>query len=134
MGNLNLDPKHLFNQVGEHFNQMVAPKLMKTDIVETKTQYLVDVDLPGFKKRHLHVDYREDTLRIAAKYEAAGTVENSSDHLMLQERLTEDLSRAFYLPNVDRDKIEATFEDGVLHLSLPKINQDGEGMHNIPIE
>jgi Molecular chaperone (small heat shock protein) len=38
---------------------------MKTDVVEHDKDYQVTAEMPGFKKDDIHVDYRDDTLRIS---------------------------------------------------------------------
>ena len=42
-------------------------KLMKTDIRETDDNYIIDVDLPGFKKEDIKIDITDGYLNISAK-------------------------------------------------------------------
>jgi len=86
------------------------------DLYQEKDAFIVRAELPGFKKEDLNVEVADGVLTLTGhrKTEAATDTEKKST----QER---KVSRAISLPeHVQVDKIEATYEAGVLTIKLPK--------------
>ncbi|WP_220751331.1 Hsp20/alpha crystallin family protein [Apilactobacillus xinyiensis] len=104
---------------------------MKTDIIDNGDTYEVNAELAGFDKNDIHMDYRDNTLSINAKKNANHDEENSK--VVFSEISSNDIKRSFYLPNVDIKKIQASYEDGILNVVLPKVNGDNQG-HSISID
>ncbi|MCY6958184.1 heat shock protein Hsp18 [Clostridium brassicae] len=105
------------------FNDSIFPSALannefNVDVKETETSYIVDADLPGVKKEAIEIDYENNYLSIRAKRD--DIVEEKQDNYVRRERRYGQFSRSFYIDNVEEDKIEATFNDGVLKLTLPK--------------
>lgn len=99
-----------------------AKNLMKTDVRETENTYEVDVDLPGFKKEEIHVDFKDGYLTVSAEKEVdKDEKEKESGRMIRQERYSGNLERSFYVGDgVTAEQITASFENGVLRLSVPK--------------
>ena len=99
-----------------------AKNLMKTDVRETESTYEVDVDLPGFKKDEIHVDFKDGYLTVSARKEVdKDEKEKESGRMIRQERYSGNLERSFYVGDgVTAEEITASFENGVLRLSVPK--------------
>ena len=86
------------------------------DVYENEKEVLVIADLPGVKKEDLAVRVDADALVIEGRrlHEPKGSV-------LATEYRVADYRRSFNLPaGIDRDKIEAHLEQGVLKLHLPK--------------
>lgn len=118
--------RSLFDSVASH-NQM------KTDVVEHKDDYQVTSELPGFKKDDIHMDYRDNTLRIHATHNISKVAKNDKGRVLRKERSNSDVARAFYLPNVDLSKVSATYDGGLLKVTLPKVEKD-DSSHQINIK
>jgi HSP20 family protein len=89
------------------------------DIHETNDSYVVKADLPGVNKDDIHVDIRDNTLTIRGEKKYEEKV--SKDNYVRTERAYGTFLRSLILPqNVDADKIEAKYKDGVLELTIPK--------------
>jgi HSP20 family protein len=91
------------------------------DIVEKDNAFLATVDLPGLKKEDIEISLDEGVLTLSGerKLELEEGDENKSYRRI--ERSYGAFSRSFTLPQgVDLAKVEATFADGVLKLTLPK--------------
>lgn len=100
---------------------------LRTDITETKDAYLVEADLPGFSKENIQIELENNQLTIRAKRDEQTEEKDENDKVIRKERHFGEFVRSFYIDNVDQDKIEAKLENGVLKLTLPKINPDNEG-------
>jgi HSP20 family protein len=90
-----------------------------TDIVETDTHYVLRADLPGVAEEDLSIELDRDVLTISGQ--RRGRSEQRSGGYVRYERSTGSFRRSVRLPEgVDADAIEATFERGVLEISIPK--------------
>ena len=89
------------------------------DIVETNTDYVVSVDLPGVKPEDVKVEMEDGRLTISGKRETV--TEDKAKNVHRVERTRGSFHRAVSLPReVDVEKIDAKYEQGVLHVTLPK--------------
>ena len=119
-----LVPRNSFNLFDDFFNDEFfrEPKkaLMKTDIKEKKDKYVIDIDLPGFKKENISVSLNNGYLEISAKVDKE---DNSDDdeRVVRRERFYGECSRSFYVGDqITEEDIEAQFKNGVLKLEIPK--------------
>ncbi len=89
------------------------------DIREEEDKYIMEAEIPGFSKKDLDIKVEDNLLTIASNKEE--DKEENKNGYLLRERRQASFSRCFVLPkNVDRDKIDANYKNGVLTLSLPK--------------
>jgi HSP20 family protein len=98
---------------------MWMPRL---DLTETDGAFAARMDLPGLKREDIQVDVENNrlTVRGERKFEKREEKEN----VVRMERNYGTFFRAFALPeNVFTDGIEATFEDGVLTVQIPKAEE-----------
>lgn len=101
-----------------------AANMMKTDVQEHDDHYEVDIDLPGFKKDELSLSLRDGYLVIQA---SKGLDEDEKDKkngkYVRRERYAGSMSRTFYVGDeLKEEDIHAKYENGVLKLSVPKID------------
>jgi HSP20 family protein len=89
------------------------------DMYESDGNLVIKADLPGLKAESVDVSIVNDTLTIKGEYQSEEEREEENVHL--KERRYGKFQRAIRLPTgVDTEATEATFEDGVLMLTLPK--------------
>lgn len=89
------------------------------NISEDQNSYLLSLAAPGMKKDDFRVDLDGDTLTVHAEQESEE--EDNSKRFSRREYEYRSFSRSFMLPDgVDRDKIDARYENGVLQLTLSK--------------
>lgn len=101
-----------------------AKHLMKTDVRELENTYELDIDLPGFKKDEVKIDLKNGYLTISASKGLDKDEKDKKGHYIRQERYTGQCSRSFYVgEKVEPKDVHATFEDGILKLTLPKVEQ-----------
>lgn len=116
----------------DFFNAMSNRGNFRADLKETNDSYLVVADLPGVKKGDIDIEFQNDNLVITAKREEA--TEDNKESYVRRERHYGEFRRSFYIDNVDEDKVEAKFEEGVLRIHLPKLTKDDENKRKINIQ
>jgi HSP20 family protein len=90
------------------------------DVSENETQYVVSLDLPGVQIGDVKLEVHEDRLSISGTRSAANRPEGTQYHR--EERSFGAFQRTLVLPkNVDSDKVEASYQAGVLEVVVPKI-------------
>jgi len=89
------------------------------DIAEGKDIYTVKVELPGIDKKDVKVTVQDNVLMIQG--EKKQEIESKDENYHRVERSFGSFARSFRLPSlVKADKIDATYKDGVLTITLPK--------------
>ena len=95
-----------------------ARNMMKTDVRETDTTYEVDVDLPGFKKEDINVNYENGYLTISTSKGLDKDEKDKEGNYIRRERYAGSMCRSFYVGDaVSEEDIHAKYEDGILKLS-----------------
>ena len=91
------------------------------DIFETERELTLLADLPGVTAENLTIDLRENTLTLTGEVEP---FERADEEDILIEYEIGKYYRQFSLSNViDQSKIDANLTDGVLRLTLPKVEE-----------
>jgi HSP20 family protein len=89
------------------------------DIFETEGEITLVADIPGVKADNLHIDIRDNVLSLAGEVEAP---EGQGEVDVVREYDTGKYLREFTLSEmIDQSKIEAELKEGVLRLTLPKV-------------
>jgi HSP20 family protein len=92
----------------------------KTDIRDEGEHYLLEADLPGFKKEDISVNIEGDTLTIRAERSESTEEKDSKGNYIKRERSFGSFSRSFDLTGIRVEDIAAAYENGVLKLTMPK--------------
>jgi len=91
----------------------------KVDIRETEDSYVLEAELPGMNEKDIEVQVDDSLLTISSKNE--DEKEEKRDGYILKERRRNSFTRSFVLPkDVDKDSIDAQFDNGLLSLTLGK--------------
>jgi len=115
---LSKDPLNLFDDIWSGA-QMPAAPAFRVDISEDSSSFHIDAELPGLTKEQISLNIEDDVLTIKAERKQE-TEENRKDYHRV-ERMSGSYSRSFNLGEViDQNTIQADFENGVLHITLPK--------------
>lgn len=101
---------------------------MRMDVQEDDQAYRVTVDVPGVRKEDIDVAVEGTQVTISAEVKRQEQKEDKSKELH-SERFYGKAFRSFSLPNeVDSTKSEASYDGGVLRLTLPK-KSDSQSRH-----
>jgi HSP20 family protein len=93
------------------------------NIKEDEKNYTLELAIPGMDKKDLKIDINEDVLTISS--ETKNESEEEKDGYKRKEFSYSTFCRSFYIPeNVNRDKIGASYKDGILNIELPKMEEE----------
>ena len=96
--------------------------MMKTDIRDTDSSYELDIDMPGFKKEDIKAQLKDGYLTISASTSANNDEQDKDGRYIRRERYAGSCSRSFYVgEGVKEEDIRAKFENGILKLAIPKV-------------
>jgi len=97
-----------------------VPLRMKVDVTERSNAYVVTAELPGVRKEDIQVTIDGPSVTLAAEMKREKEAQ-TDERTLHTERLFGKLTRSFTLPQeLDEERAEAKFQDGVLELTLPK--------------
>ena len=92
------------------------------DITEMENEYIVKAELPGVNKEDVKITLESNILTIRGEKKQEENIKGDNYHRT--ERLYGTFQRSFKLPEtLKSDKIDATFKDGILIVSLPKAEE-----------
>jgi HSP20 family protein len=92
------------------------------DVAEHENEFVVKVELPGVTKDDVKITMQDNILTVRGEKKQEKETKDSSYHRV--ERAYGSFQRSFTLPTpVKNDKIEATYQDGILTVNLPKAEE-----------
>ena len=101
-----------------------AGREMLTDVKEHENHYEVEIDLPGFKKDEIKLELNEGYLTITASKGVDEEEKNKQGRIVRQERYSGVMQRTYYVgEQMKAEDIKAKYEDGVLKLEIPKVEE-----------
>ena len=112
----NLDPISFISQ-----HSTMSGSTFAVDITETDSDYKIVADLPGVDKDRLEVSIKDDQLSIAVNADEKSDEVVEGQKVIRRERSQGKVTRTFRLSKeLDSEKIQASYKDGVLNISIPK--------------
>lgn len=104
------------------FSEAFEPQI-KVDVSERPKEYLIRAEIPGAKKEDIHISIEGGYVHINAQTVSSAEERSADERVIRSECYCGSSSRAFQLPTeVVREKAKASYENGVLQLTLPKAN------------
>jgi HSP20 family protein len=93
------------------------------NIKENEKSFMLELAVPGMDKKDLKIDINEDVLTISS--ESKNEIEEEKDGYKRKEFSYSSFCRSFFIPeNVNREKIVASYKDGILNVELPKMEEE----------
>ncbi len=122
---------NLFN---DFFDGGWMPRMDSTapavNVKEDENRYEMDIAAPGLKKEFFRVDIDDNgnlSVKLENKFEHREEEKNekTKERYLRREFSYTNYEQSYLLPkNVDKDNITARVEDGILHIELPKIQEE----------
>jgi HSP20 family protein len=123
MDRLQREMNRLFSDAFAHPERRVAPGYPTINVWTNEESAVVTAELPGVKPDDIDISVEGDTLTLTGNRQPEELEEGEKYHR--RERRYGRFTRTFQLPfQVEVDKVEALFEKGVLHISLPRAEVD----------
>ena len=118
-------PHSLLNEMEHAFDRLFDDRALyggssnPVDIREEEDRYVLEAELAGLTEKDVEVKVENEILSLASRTQEER--EEKQGGYLIRERRAAGFRRSFYLPkDVDREKIAARFENGLLTLELPK--------------
>ena len=117
---MNLIPRSFFfdDDFDDFFKPVMRRNDVKCDIYEENDEYHIEMDIPGYDKKDINIEVKDGYLTIKASKETEDKKE--SKNYIRRERVVGSFTKSFALGDVDTDKIDAKFENGILNITIPK--------------
>lgn len=97
---------------------------MKCDIYEKDGVFYLEMDIPGFDKNDVDIQINDnDYLTITAEKTSINDDMDNKNYIR-KERVYGKYQRSFYVGEIDKNAIEASFENGILKISMPKKEEE----------
>ena len=133
LDNFNMDFEKFFNHF--HTRPLFFPHVVSTscDIEDIGKEILVKVDLPGVTKKDIKLDISENSIEISARHKDESKKNNKN--FLKKERTELSYYRVLPLPvKVLSGKAKAKLSDGILTITLPKVNPTKQKKKSIRVE
>ena len=114
----------MFDDFFNSFNSAVSARIPRVDIYEDKEGFYLDVELPGYVKEDVDLKIENHNLTIQTSdsfNKNLADTKSDREYLVKETYQKQSFKRTFSLPkDVDEEKIEATYTNGVLGIKIPK--------------
>lgn len=107
---------HFFNNDFLNWDFEINTGAPHYDIIENDDEYVLELMLPGFNKEDISINIEKDILKINGERKL-----NEKKNYNSKGSFFGEFNKVFNLPeNVNSDKIDASFENGILSIKIPK--------------
>ena len=121
MINMDLIPRKFYlDDIFDDFLSSRKDQNMRCDIYEKDGDYHIEMDVPGFDKKDISIEAKDGYLTIKAEKTNEQNEEDEKKNYIRRERTYGKYERSFYLGDLDQDKIDAEFTNGMLKITVPK--------------
>jgi len=122
-----------FGELSRTFEPESMLPTVSADVADHGDELVVSVDLPGYDQDDIDLRVDRDSVTISAEYEAEETDDDAQFHR--QERRRESVRRQIALPDeVQAQDATATYNNGVLTVTLPKLDPESTSGYQIDVE
>ena len=132
-----LMPNYLDNMFDDFFTPARSDDFsrMKCDIYLKDNNYIMEMDIPGFSKEDVNIEVDDnDYLTITAEKSTSNDSSDDDKNYVRKERSYGKYQRSFYVGDIDKENIDATFENGILKVTMPKKEEEKSSKKTIEIK
>lgn len=95
---------------------------MNADVQEFDNHYQLELELPGYQKEDIQAELNDGYLTIKAEHNESKDEKDKDGKYIRRERYSGHVQRSFYVgEEVQQEDIHAGFENGILKLTIPKV-------------
>ena len=91
----------------------------RTDVLDKGDKFVLEAELPGFQKEDIDIHVEGNTLTISAQHKEESE-EKKDGKFVRRERKYGSFTRSFDISDIDQAKINASYDNGILSVELPK--------------
>ncbi len=128
---MHLLPSTHYLENDDLFNQFFLKEFsMKTDILEKENEYILTMELPGYKKEDILIDIKNGSLIIRAQKER-----HEEAKYLKKECFSGKCQRVFNFGNeLTKEDIKAHLKNGILEITISKKEEDNQNNSNQTIK
>lgn len=116
---MDLNPRKFYlDDIIDDFISTKREQGLKCDIYEKDGIYHIEMEVPGFDKKDISMEVNDGYLVINASKE--NVVNEEEKNYIRRERVYGKYERSFYLGDLDEERIDAEFNNGVLNITIPR--------------
>lgn len=93
---------------------------MRCDVYESNGNYNIEIDIPGYDKNEISLDFDDGILTITAEKSNYDFDEGNDKNYLRRERTYGKITRSFYFDDIDDEGIKASFINGTINIVIPK--------------
>ena len=103
-------------------NELSVDTNMRSDIYEKDNHIFIEMDAPGYDKKDIKVECNKGNITV--KLQKEEQEKENKKYLHRERKSYEKLERTFHVEDINEDSIAATFKDGILTISVEKVDED----------
>ncbi len=106
------------------FNNFVEGDLPAINVSENERAFNIELSVPGYKKEDIKIEVEKNVLKVSAQSEVNSEEKDENQKIYRQEFRKSSFTRSFTIPeSIDTESISAEQRDGVLQVTLPKMDK-----------
>lgn len=113
--------KYYLDSIFDNFmDDSISFDVMKCDVYEADGSYHIEADIPGFTKEEISVECEDGYITISAEKNTDNDIQDDNKKYIKKERIYGKIIRKFYVGQIDNEKINAEYNNGILKVVVPK--------------
>ena len=113
---------------------MNTERYIRTDIREKDGAYILEAELPGFEKKDIDIEINDGYLTLSANHKYEHDEKDDKGNFIMRERKMGSFKRTYDTAGIDVENLKASFENGVLTLTMPKLAELKPEVRHLEIE
>ena len=116
------------------FGSTSSAVTFRTDIRDEGDRFVLEAELPGFRKEDIQLHLKDGILTVSAQRTASSEEKDQQGNYIRRERRFGSFARSFDVAGIDEESISAAYQDGILELTLPKAKPAAPAVRQITIQ